>query len=57
MYPVLLDHYSLKQWVEVENFSEKSSLSVQQDFYAKIVASNLTSLMAMAAQKVVIKNN
>ena len=43
----------LKQWVEIENFSGKSALSVQQDFYAKIVASNLTALMAMAAQKIV----
>jgi hypothetical protein len=41
----------LKQWLEIENFSGKSSLSVQQDFYAKIVAVNLTALMAMAAQK------
>lgn len=43
----------LKQWVEIENFSGKSALSVQQDFYAKIVASNLTALMAMAAQKII----
>jgi hypothetical protein len=28
----------------------KSALSVKQDFYAKIIASNLTSLMALAAQ-------
>ncbi len=41
----------LKQWVEIENFSGKSALSVQQDFYAKIVATNLTALLAMAAQK------
>jgi hypothetical protein len=26
-------------------------LSIQQDFYAKIVASNLTALMEIAAQK------
>ena len=26
----------LKQWVEIENFSGKSTLSVQQDFHAKI---------------------
>ncbi len=45
----------LKQWVEIENFSGKSALSVQQDFYAKIVASNLTALMAMAAQKTIEK--
>ncbi len=43
----------LKQWLEIENFSGKSVLSVQQDFYAKIVASNLTALMAMAAQKTI----
>ena len=40
----------LKQWLEIENFSGKSALSVQQDFYAKILASNLTALMTMAAQ-------
>ncbi|VAW75498.1 hypothetical protein MNBD_GAMMA12-2002 [hydrothermal vent metagenome] len=46
----------LKQWVEIENFSGKSALSVKQDFYAKIVAINLTALMAMAAEKTIIKN-
>jgi len=45
----------LKQWAEVENFSGKSALSVKQDFYAKIVAMNLTALMAMAAQKIATK--
>jgi hypothetical protein len=30
-------------------------LSIQQDFYAKIVASNLTALMEIAAQKKVDK--
>ena len=40
----------LKQWLEIKNFSGKSALSVQQDFYAKILASNLTALMTMAAQ-------
>jgi hypothetical protein len=43
----------LKQWLEIENFSGKSALSVQQDFYAKILASNLTALMSMAAQVIV----
>jgi hypothetical protein len=45
----------LKQWVEIENFSGKSALSVKQDFHAKIVAMNLTALMAMAAENVVAK--
>ena len=41
----------LKQWAEIENFSGKSALSIEQDFYAKIVTANLTSLTVMAAQK------
>jgi len=45
----------LKQWAEIENFSGKSALSVQQDFYAKIMAMNLTALMAMAAKKTITK--
>lgn len=45
----------LKQWVEIENFSGKSALSVKQDFYAKIVSSNLTALMVMPAQNIVAK--
>ena len=43
----------LKQWVEIENFSGKSALSVKQDFYAKIVASNLTALLEIKAQEMV----
>lgn len=43
----------LKQWVEIENFAGKSALSVQQDFYAKIVSTNLTGLMTMESQKIV----
>ncbi len=45
----------LKQWAEIENFSGKSALSVQQDFYAKIVASNLTTLIEIQAQETVDK--
>ena len=41
----------LKQWVEIENFSGKSALSVKQDFYAKILTTNLTAILANAAQK------
>jgi len=47
----------LKQWGEIENFSGKSALSVKQDFYAKILASNLTSLMVRASQKCVKKKS
>lgn len=45
----------IKQWAEIENFSGKSVLSVKQDFYAKILAMNITALMAMAAQKTITK--
>ena len=45
----------LKQWVEIENFSGKSALSVKQDFYAKVLTTNLTSIVANAAQKQVDK--
>jgi hypothetical protein len=46
----------LKQWVEIANFSGKSALSVKQDFYAKIVAANLTAVMVLEAQRKVSKN-
>lgn len=44
-----------KHWVEIENFSGKSALSVKQDFHAKIVTMNLTALMTLAAQRRVEK--
>jgi hypothetical protein len=50
------DNYKrLKQWAEIENFSGKSALSVLQDFYAKIVSTNITALMVMSSQKIVSK--
>ena len=45
----------LKQWIEIENFSGKSALSVKQDFYAKVLTTNLTAMIANAAQKQVDK--
>lgn len=45
----------LKQWVEIENFSGKSALSVKQDFYAKVFTTNLTAMVANVAQKQVDK--
>ncbi len=41
----------LKQWVEIENFSGKSALSVKQDFHAKILAMNLTAIIALHADE------
>jgi len=40
----------LKQWVEIENFSGKSVLSIKHDFYAKVLTTNLTLMAANAAQ-------
>lgn len=45
----------LKQWVEIENFSGESALSVKQDFYAKVLTTNLTAMVANVAQKHVDK--
>ena len=45
----------LKQWAEIENFSGKSTLSVKQDFYAKIISANLTAVLVLASQKKVVK--
>jgi len=41
----------LKSRLEIENFSGKSVLSVEQDFHAKILTQNLTALTAAAANK------
>jgi len=49
------NHKRLKQWVEIENFSGKSALSVKQDFYAKVLSTNLTAMVANAAQQQVDK--
>lgn len=45
----------LKQWVEIENFSGKSALSVKQDFHAKILATNLTFVVVNASQTLLNK--
>lgn len=37
---------TLKNWIELENFSGKTSLAVRQDFYSKIFMMNLCSAFA-----------
>lgn len=50
------EHFKrLKQWVEIENFSGKSVLSVKQDFYAKILSTNLAFILINASQQQVDK--
>jgi hypothetical protein len=43
----------LKKWIEIENFTGKSALSVKQDFYARVLSSNLISILVNAAQHLV----
>ena len=42
-----------KLWLEIENYSGKSALSVKQDYYGKIVTLNLTSIIARESQIIV----
>jgi hypothetical protein len=46
----------LKMWVELENFTGKSVLSVKQDFYARVLSSNLVAMMSNAAQRLIDRN-
>jgi hypothetical protein len=48
---------SVKKWIEVENFSGKSVLSVYQDFHAKVFSKNLTSAIAFPRQATIDENN
>lgn len=45
------DFKTIKCWVEVENFTGKSVLSVYQDFHARILAKNLTSMLSFQTRQ------
>jgi len=47
------DYSFMKQRLEIGNFSGKTALSVYQDFHAKVVAKNLTTIIASPAQEIV----
>ncbi len=49
-WPVEVDYLFMKQRIEIGNFSGKSVLSVYQDFHAKVLAKNLTWILAFPAQ-------
>ena len=49
-WPVEEDYKTIKCPMELENFTGKSSLSVYQDFHAKVFAKNLVWLMAFPVQ-------
>lgn len=55
-WPVEEDYKTMKQWIEVENFSGKSDLSIYQDFYAKVFSKNLTSALIHPAQSQIDRN-
>ncbi len=40
-----------KSWLEIENFTGQSVLSVQQDYHARILSLNLTAIAVFAAQR------
>jgi len=46
-WPVEEDYKVIKCRIEMENFSGKSTLSVYQDFHAKVLVKNLVSLFAL----------
>lgn len=52
-WPVEVDYLFMKQRIEVGNFSGESVLSVYQDFHAKVLAKNLTWILASPAQNAV----
>ena len=56
-WPVEEDYKAMKQWIEIENFSGKSVLSIYQDFHAKVFSKNLTSVLVHPTQAVIDKNN
>lgn len=55
-WPVEEDYKTMKQWIEIENFSGKSVLSVYQDFHAKVFSKNLISALIYPTQSQIDKN-
>jgi len=52
-WPIETDYSFMKQRLEIGNLSGKTALSIYQDFHAKIIAKNLTVILASPAQEVV----
>lgn len=55
-WPVEEDYKTMKQWIEIENFSGKSVLSVYQDFHASVFLKNLTSALAYPTRSIIDTN-
>ncbi|MFN2270411.1 MAG: IS4/IS5 family transposase, partial [Anaerolineae bacterium] len=56
-WPVEEDYKELKLRVVVENWSGKSALSINQDFYAKVLTANLSAILAQPAQQEVARQS
>jgi hypothetical protein len=56
-WPVEEDYKAMKSWMEVENFSGKSVLSIYQDFHAKVFSKNLTSALASPSREAVTQKD
>jgi hypothetical protein len=56
-WPIEEDYKVMKCRIEVENFSGKSTLSVYQDFYAKVFSKNLISALSFPTRQVVSQTN
>lgn len=52
-WPVEEDYKTMKCWVEVENFTGKSALSVYQDFHARVFSKNMTSAISFPTDAVI----
>jgi len=55
-WPVEEDYKTMKQWIEIENFSGKSVLSIYQDFHAKVFSKNLVSALIYPTQSQIDEN-
>lgn len=49
-WPVEEDYKTIKCWLEMENFTGKSVLSIYQDFHAKMFFKNLTAILSFASR-------
>ena len=56
-WPVEVDYLFMKQRIEIGNFSGTTVLSVYQDFHSKVLAKNLTWVLASPAQVAVEKED
>jgi len=54
-WPVEVDYLFMKQRIEIGNFSGTTVLSVYQDFHSKVLAKNLTWILASPAQDAIKK--